>query len=338
MLVTSAALYQPFPMLEHSSAQVWQYSPQCRRPRHFHSEPELNVVVAGTATFGVGRRVKVLHAGEVLGFTPGQDHELIGGSSDLVLFAIGLGRALASEVLPDGGERVLSPLHARLGTGELAALVSRCAKTSGLAHVEQGVAELWQAAHWACRRTERTTPAPHALTRRALSAIEHAPDRDRAALAASTRGCPSELARHFSRDLGLTLVEYRARVRLLRFIERVDRGGSLTAAALDAGFGSYSQCHRVFQRSLGCAPSAFFQTELRRRIEDAFVPGPAADPGFPECDNGGGDQLKPGAVDGEGLDVRVARLDARRGHGVVGLLGARAVVGQGVRAGVRTDE
>jgi methylphosphotriester-DNA--protein-cysteine methyltransferase len=70
-------------------------------------------------------------------------------------------------------------------------------------------------------------------------------------------------------------VDYRARLRLLRFIARVDAGSSQTAAALDAGFGSYSQCYRVFVATLCCTPRDFFHTELRRRVADTFVPAPA---------------------------------------------------------------
>ena len=275
----SGAVYQPFPMLERSRAQVWSYSPRYRRPRHFHSEPELNLVVAGSATFGVGSSVKVLHAGDVLGFTPGQDHELLAGSSDLVLFAVGLRRALSRDVLRRSADTVLAPLHARLRSGDVRALVARCADATGRAGAEQSVAELWQTAQAACKASDHT--GPHVLTRRALTALDGSPELGREALAASARACPSELSRHFHEDLGLTLVEYRSRVRLLRFVEHVDRGASFTAAALDAGFGSYSQCHRVFRGALACTPRDFFHTELRRRVEDAFAPAPRADLGSP---------------------------------------------------------
>src|SRR5690606_621903 len=49
---------------------------------------------------------------------------------------------------------------------------------------------------------------------------------------------PSDVGRSFRRDLGLRLVTYRTRMRLVEFIRRVDRGESMTAAAIAAGFGS----------------------------------------------------------------------------------------------------
>jgi hypothetical protein len=42
-------------------------------------------------------------------------------------------------------------------------------------------------------------------------------------------------------------------------------------AVLDAGFGSYSQCHRIFQRTFGCTPRSFFETPLRAQTQDAFA-------------------------------------------------------------------
>jgi len=270
------ALLQPFPTLPGSQAQVWSYSPRYRRPRHFHTEPELNFVVHGSATFGVGERVEALRAGELIAFAPGQDHELISSSPDLVLFAVGMSAALAPDVLRAAGERAMLPWRARLSKGESRALADRCTDATGRAGVDQAVSELWQAALWASKSSaaaEVTLPRP--LTRRALTSLGLEPDLDRSALARAARACPSELSRSVSRDLGVRLVEYRSRLRLLRFIEHVDAGASQTAAALDAGFGSYSQCYRVFVATLAATPRDFFHTDLRHQVADTFLPAPA---------------------------------------------------------------
>ena len=42
------------------------------------------------------------------------------------------------------------------------------------------------------------------------------------------------------------------------------RGVKMTSAALDAGFGSYPQFHRVFRERMGCAPA-----EHARRLRGA---------------------------------------------------------------------
>ena len=84
------ALYQPFPMAGAARGQIWRYSPQYRRPRHFHAEPELNLVTAGTGTFGAGASVFSATAGELLWWLPGEDHELLEASPDFDLFVVGM--------------------------------------------------------------------------------------------------------------------------------------------------------------------------------------------------------------------------------------------------------
>jgi len=44
-----------------------------------------------------------------------------------------------------------------------------------------------------------------------------------------------------------------------------------TAAASDAGFGSYSQCHRAFHAEFGCAPTTFFRSEIRERMQLTYA-------------------------------------------------------------------
>ncbi|HEY4186224.1 MAG TPA: helix-turn-helix domain-containing protein [Polyangia bacterium] len=56
------------------------------------------------------------------------------------------------------------------------------------------------------------------------------------------------LAHVFKTEIGMSIVDYRNRVRLDRFTVLVDRGRrNLSDAALAAGFGSYAQFHRVFR-------------------------------------------------------------------------------------------
>jgi AraC-like DNA-binding protein len=67
----------------------------------------------------------------------------------------------------------------------------------------------------------------------------------------------------------MRLVDYRAHLRLMSFVQCVDRGQTLTQAAFTSGFGSYAQCHRAFWRHLDCSPKAYFagkRGELDRRL------------------------------------------------------------------------
>jgi AraC-like DNA-binding protein len=82
----------------------------------------------------------------------------------------------------------------------------------------------------------------------------------------------SRLARVFKSDTGLSLVEYRNRLRLERFQVLVDAGGeNLLDAALAAGFGSYAQFHRVFRALRGATPREY----LRKRTQAPHPVAPA---------------------------------------------------------------
>jgi AraC-like DNA-binding protein len=66
------------------------------------------------------------------------------------------------------------------------------------------------------------------------------------------------LARIFKRETHTSLVDHRNNLRLARFFDRVNtRGGNLLEAALEAGFGSYAQFHRVFRARFGQAPRTY---------------------------------------------------------------------------------
>ncbi len=68
----------------------------------------------------------------------------------------------------------------------------------------------------------------------------------------------SRLARVFKTIKGTSLVEYRNGLRLERFVAMMDRGcTNLLQAALDSGFGSYAQFHRVFRARLHTTPREY---------------------------------------------------------------------------------
>lgn len=253
-------LYQPFPMLAGRRAQVWQHQPQYRRPRHFHEEPEINLVLAGTALLGVGDHVLSLSRGDLVFLHPGQDHELLEASPDLDLFVMALTPELAERAWGKGAPT--STAHLTLQGGELAAtaeLLLHLRETRDGAALERELGDVFERG---CGRLAKM----HVSSRRALFTVRKDPALSGHELAERLRTTPSELSRRFHRDLGVSFVEYRARLRLMRFIRLVDAGASFSHAALEADFGSYVQCHRVFGRTLGCAPREYFAS-LRAGID-----------------------------------------------------------------------
>jgi AraC-like DNA-binding protein len=72
----------------------------------------------------------------------------------------------------------------------------------------------------------------------------------------------SRLARVFKAEMGMSLVEYRNRLRLDRFGALLEGGRSnLLEAALDAGFGSYAQFHRVFRALRHATPREYLRRQ-----------------------------------------------------------------------------
>lgn len=231
-------------------------------------------MVHGSASFGIGESVVHVRPGELVSFPAAQDHVLLEASPDLFLYALGLDSNFAADVLPS--EPSL-PLHVALPETELREVLTRAADIVDRPNTEQLGAELWQRLHGVARRSApRSVQGPHVLTRRVLSLLHAAPELSLESLAAQLRAHPTEVSRHFHRDMGITLVRYRTRLKLLSFIEAVGDGDrELMSAAHAAGFGSYSQCHRVFQAELGCSPRQFFggaQHGMQRVYTDDSLP------------------------------------------------------------------
>jgi AraC-like DNA-binding protein len=96
------------------------------------------------------------------------------------------------------------------------------------------------------------------IVQRILSALSRDPVASGEFLAREMGISPGHLARSFKTEMGVSLVEYRNRLRVERFFATVDRGGSnLQEAAQEAGFGSYAQFHRVFRKLLGTTPREY---------------------------------------------------------------------------------
>lgn len=268
------ALYQPFPIPTKARAHIWRHAPATRRPRHFHAEPELNLITGGSATFAMGAKLFAVVRGDLLWWPPGQDHVLVDASDDFDLFVIGLTVGFSDRVLADAPDiACIGPIQIRLPTLALAELEAVClapGSASDIPAIERKVGDLWREAH----ALRRAADPMHVVTRRTMVSLYRQPELGRSDIARRLRAYPTEISRNFHHDMGMTLSAFRSRLRLLRFIQAVDGDApSLLAAALGAGFGSYSQCHRIFQQTFGCTPRSFFETSLRAEMQNAFASG-----------------------------------------------------------------
>jgi AraC-like DNA-binding protein len=112
-------------------------------------------------------------------------------------------------------------------------------------------------------RTARSSEG-HPLVRQTVRLLAKDPSLGGKDLAAALDISLSRLARVFKVEMGMSLVEYRNRLRLERFQVLLDAGGeNLLAAALAAGFGSYAQFHRVFRALRGNTPRAYLRERGR---------------------------------------------------------------------------
>jgi AraC-like DNA-binding protein len=104
---------------------------------------------------------------------------------------------------------------------------------------------------------------PSPVVRRVVHALEQDPRCSGERLARELAVSPSYLARSFKAEMGVSLVEYRNRRLMERFFHAVDSGRSnLLSAALAAGFGSYTQFHRVYRKMYGMSPRDHLKPRL----------------------------------------------------------------------------
>ena len=259
--------------------RLWHhtYREAVRRP-HRHAEVEFNLVTAGTATYLLGERRYDLRPNTLVWLFPGQDHVLLDESPGYAMwigvFRPGFLRRVCTT--PDS-----APLLAddpagrfcrRIGDGHarrLDALLGEVAAAEDAPDVHNAGLGYALLSCWAAHRNAEDGPPGadvHPAVERAVRLIRDEPDPLTLDEIARRSGLsPSRLSRLFSRQTGVSLVDFRNAQRLERFLRLYGQGRRLTLleAALEAGFGSYAQFHRVFTQRMAQSPS-----EYRRRHQD----------------------------------------------------------------------
>ena len=95
-----------------------------------------------------------------------------------------------------------------------------------------------------------------------MALLQDHPARNLKALADETHISPSQLSRLFKRQVGMSITDFRNRLRLDRFMERweAEPDGIMFELAKESGFGSYAQFSRVFRRHMECCPETYYRT------------------------------------------------------------------------------
>jgi AraC-like DNA-binding protein len=278
---------------------VWPFDDHYIRPPHFHGQLECLIVTRGTAWLHLGGERVRARAGQLCWILPGVPHVMSEFSDDFDMWVVQFDPAVvaacwrpldrnatrpASASLFDHwpvflGERLAGRAAVEVGESEVARLAQQAAQVWGGHSRDQAGATL----RALCARALAVTLA-NLDHRRAASVSQLAsclllasPSLDRPSLAAELGVSEGFLSRRFHRELGVTLLEHRARTRIAHFLALAQGARcNLLDAALGAGFGSYSQFHRTFTRVAGAAPRAYLRGG-RQRVE-LLVAGDRARP------------------------------------------------------------
>lgn len=105
--------------------------------------------------------------------------------------------------------------------------------------------------------------------RAAMLCMRESPALTTSALAKKCAVTPRALAKHFRREVGVSLLDYRNRLRIEKFLTLAHESGNLLEAALDAGFGSYAQFHRVFRQQVGVTPKEYLSRRPPRSLAES---------------------------------------------------------------------
>lgn len=278
---------------------VWPFDRRYIRPRHFHGQLECLLVLRGTATLHLGTRAEQVRAGQLCWVLPGVPHVMGDFSADFDMWVVELDSALVNScwrTLHGAGLHDADARHEATNGGPHEGPYERWSvslgeRLAGRAIVDIGGEQLRPLAElavqvWTSTDTAHASRLLAALctlafkvtlasvrARRAASIGElvsclllASPELDRRGTAAELGVSEGFLSRKIHGDLGVTFVEHRAHTRVAHFLALSGDGRrNLLAAALDAGFGSYSQFHRIFTRLSGSRPRDYLDDGRQRR-------------------------------------------------------------------------
>jgi AraC-like DNA-binding protein len=238
---------------------------------HHHAELEFNLVTRGAGLYLLAGRKYQIRRGDLLWLFPAQEHLLVEQSPDFEMW-IGVAKPrTVRRIAIDSNARVLQranpageycrrlPQPGLAGLETLIAGVASLREHPGLFNAGLGYALL---AAW--HQFERAADVPihdvHPAVERAARLI-----RDKSntlgldELARLSGLSAPRLSRLFKQQTGIALVDFRNRQRVEKFLALYGTGQRLTMldAALESGFGSYPQFHRVFKRVMGCSPGDY---------------------------------------------------------------------------------
>lgn len=232
---------------------------------HMHEELELNLVVSGHASYKLDERRYELKRNSLVWLFPGQDHVLVDYSAGFEMWVLVFSRAcverrsagdaaLLREESPQGSFCVaLRDLDAK-ELQELFAKVKALEESENAfnAGLDFALALSWESYK---RGAEiKSSGDLHPAVEKAIGLLDNGLGEMKIGELARLCGLSaSRLSRLFNEQLGISIPQFKNRVRMRAFHNLMDtpKSVSLSEAAFRSGFGSYVQFHRVFKRLCG---------------------------------------------------------------------------------------
>ena len=240
-------------------------------------------MLRGTAVERIGTECYAVHPGQLIWHLPGMEHEMVSASADLDLRVVHAEPDLALSLSPKPKRSSntaairdsFSPWVRDLGwlaAGRPVVELKGRDRDALLEDCEQASTEacdalrernrLARALDTACRATstDHDDRRPNSLVELACCLLLEQPSLTRPEVCRELAVSEGYLSRRFQSELGISFLEQRSRLRLVRFLTHVTRERqNFLEASLCAGFGSYSQLHRVFSQLIGMSPRAYLQ-------------------------------------------------------------------------------
>jgi AraC-like DNA-binding protein len=251
------------------NGNLWHYRNLGRtHAMHRHAELEFNLVTQGRGLYLLENRKYEIRRGDLLWLFPAQEHVLIEQTLDFEMW-IGVVKPQAvRQAAIDAKARILRQSNPagdycrRLSHMDLSRLETMFAEIvaapneTGLfnAGLNYALLSVWQ--QFQCAVAVPVQDVHPAVERAARVLRNESTALNLNELARRSGLSAHRLSRLFKKQTGVALADFRNRQRMEKFLQLYGAGQRRTMldAALESGFGSYAQFHRVFKKMTGRSP------------------------------------------------------------------------------------
>ncbi|MEM7346953.1 MAG: AraC family transcriptional regulator [Chloroflexota bacterium] len=257
---------------EKAIGQVWFSDLPSLDYFHRHDELECNLVVQGEGSYIVDEQRIDLTPNSMVWLFPDQDRLMLNTSDNFAMWVLVirptfLQRSCIDEISRPLLERKPAGLYVRhlndLALDKLVTICKEAITTSDNMALHNSILGYLLHTCWHTYQNGSIIPLKQnihpAISQIAKQLSNGADHDDLQALSRQVGLTPETISRLFKKQTGVSLVHYRNRCRLNRFLALYRDGYMLTMldAAHEAGFGSYAQFYRVFCEMMGQTPANY---------------------------------------------------------------------------------